>query len=156
MRGRENLREPLTDAEPRGCLDTILALPKPDVAGQVVGESVRDVEIGAIEINVEDRILFPLSLKRLYGKAFEEVAPPEEIALESREQQALAEPSRTTQEIDLALVHERVDKRGLVHIDKTVGYYVLKRLYSNGVFHKAFVLRVHSPASPHAVGKDKE
>ena len=156
MSGRQNLSKPLADTEAGVGLDTILALPNPDVAGQVVGKSVRKGEIGAIEINVEDRVSLPLGLKRLYGKAFEEVTPPKEIALEGREQQALAEPPRTAHEIDLALVHERVDKRGLVNIDKAVGYYVLESLYSYWVFHKAVRLSDASGTSHSTLHKDNQ
>ena len=85
------------------------------------------------QIQVQHRVLRPVLLKRRDSQSVEQLLPPLEIRLHSRDQQALAEPPRTAQEVVFPCSRQLVDKRGLVNIDIPAPADVLKTLYSNRV-----------------------
>ena len=86
---------------------------------------------------MEHGIFRPLLFERFDGQSLEYFLAPEEIVLERRNEQALAEASRTAEEINLSLCHKVVHQSRLVHIDKTIFSDLFKCLYSDRVFHSA-------------------
>ena len=84
---------------------------------------------------MEHRIFCPLCLKRVDGKSLEQFSVTEKIVFQGRYKKALAEPSRTAQEVDLSILYKIIDQCSLVHIDITFFYYLFEALYSDRVFH---------------------
>ena len=60
--------------------------------------------------------------------------------LQSGDQEALAEPPGTAEEIDLSLCCQPIDQVGLIHIDKSHLSDLIETLHANGVFHIAHLL----------------
>ena len=92
-------------------------------------------EVAAIEVNMKNRILFPLLLQILDGQTSKQLPLPTEIILQRRDEQALAKPTRTAQKVNLTLRHHLVQQGRLVHIDKTAVNNTLKILYADGILH---------------------
>ena len=85
---------------------------------------------------MENRIFRPLLLQRIDGETAEQFLSPEEIVLECRDEQALAEAARAAEEINLSFRHEVINQCRLVNINVTVFTYLLKALYSYRVLHR--------------------
>ncbi|CDB72833.1 putative uncharacterized protein [Bacteroides cellulosilyticus CAG:158] len=62
------------------------------------------------------RIFFPFRLHLFNGKAFKEFFLTFEVSLESGQEQALAEAAGAAQEIRLACIGNKPNKRSLIHI----------------------------------------
>ena len=86
---------------------------------------------------MEHGIFRPLLFELFDGQSLEYFLAPEEIVLERRNEQALAEASRTAEEINSSLCYKVVQQGSLVHIDKTIFSDSFECLYSDRVFHSA-------------------
>lgn len=80
------------------------------------------------------RILLPFLLQLFDGKPLEQVLLSPEITFQGRYQQGLSESTRTTQNIDFAVLYKMVYQLGLVNIDKAIRDELLKTLYSYRIF----------------------
>ena len=92
-------------------------------------------EIISIKINMEYRILRPISFQIVNSQSLEQILPSLEIAFEGGNQQALAETAGTAQEINLALLDQTVNQIRLIDIHVTILYQLGKALDSYRVFH---------------------
>ena len=89
----------------------------------------------AAHVEVEHGMPHPLLLVFAHGKPLEQVLAPLVVRMDHRGKQRLAEPSRTVQEHILIAIADKVDKiLCLVDIKIITLPYLLKRLYSYGVF----------------------
>ena len=102
---------------------------------QCLVKFIRQGEDLRVEVNMEHRILRPLTLKFLDGQSLEQFLLTQKVALQRGEKQTLPETSRTAKEIDFSLCGKTMDKGGLVYIEITVRNDFAERLYADGVFH---------------------
>ena len=97
-------------------------------------------KVGAVEVHMKHGVSLPLRLQPLDGQPLEQLLAPLEVVLQGRHQQALAEAARAAQEVNLAFVRQFVNQLCLVHVDVSVFDYLVKALYSDGIFHGATFL----------------
>ena len=102
---------------------------------QCLVKFIRQGEDLRVEVNMEHRILRPLTLKFLDGQSLEQFLLTQKVALQRGEKQTLPETSRTAKEIDFSLCGKTMDERGLVYIEITVRNDFTERLYADRVFH---------------------
>ena len=84
---------------------------------------------------MEHGVLVPVLFKAVDGESLEQVSPAQEIVFQGREQQALAEPAGTAQEVDMSFVGEFIHQLRLIDIDISILDNLLEILYSNRVLH---------------------
>jgi len=83
------------------------------------------------------RVYIPFRFQLLHGQSLEQLPAPQVIVLQGRDQQALAEPPGTAQEIDVTFVGQIINHRGLVYIDETAFDDTLETLYADRKLHVA-------------------
>ena len=89
--------------------------------------------VGGVEVDVQHGILFPLGFQLADGQPFEELLPPLEVGLQGGDQQALAEPAGTAEEVVFAVIGQLVYQSGLVKIKVSFIDDFRECLYADGV-----------------------
>ena len=87
------------------------------------------------QIDMQDRVFRPVMLQRLYRQTLEEFFFPLEVSLQSRDQQAFPEPSRTAQEIIFSGRDKFIYLVRLVYVHVTAVTQTFKILDSDRVQH---------------------
>ena len=113
-----------------GIIGTIHCLPTCQSLVENILQCRDRVIVLCIEIKMEDRMPLPLPFERGYSQPVEELLLPLEVCLERADEQALAEPSRTAEEIVPTCRDQPVHKGGLVHIEEPVPTQALEILYT--------------------------
>ena len=94
-------------------------------------------KVGPVEIYMKYRVYIPFRFQLLHGQSLEQLPAPQVIVLQGRDQQTLAEPPGTAQEIDVTFVGQIINHRGLVYIDETAFDDTLETLYADRKLHVA-------------------
>ena len=84
---------------------------------------------------MQDGVFLPVLLQLLQRTPLKKLALAAEICFHRRDEQALSEAARTTQDIVSSRRRELVDKCCLVNVDVTVVAQALEVLYANREYH---------------------
>ena len=100
---------------------------------------MRLLKVNAIEVHMKYRIFSPLLLKRIDGKSSEELLAAEEIVLESRNEQTLAEAARSAEKIYFPSRYKVIHQSRLINIYKSLFTDLVKALHSYRVLHNNLI-----------------
>ena len=114
---------------PVGIVAAVNLLPLLQMLVQFLVQGFCGVIFPGIQIQVQNRILFPLLFQPLYCQSFKELLLPLEISLQSADQKTLTEPSRPAKKIVAACLCQLIYLCRLVHIKITVSAETLEILY---------------------------
>ena len=101
-------------------LHTVLLLPLCHVAVERLLQGIGLRVVGAVEVNLKDRVGLPLRLQVLYLQALEQVPAALKIVFDGGDQQRFAEAAGAAEKIDALALGQFIYQVGLVDIDKAV------------------------------------
>jgi hypothetical protein len=135
VRRFQNIPKPKTDIQCLIGLYGIFLLPFPDIILKHHFQNSLLREIRPVKIHMKHRMHRPFRFQTLHGQATEQLLAAQIIVLQRRDQQTLAETTRTAQKVNAAFVRQTENQIGLVHINITVLYNALKTLDAYRIFH---------------------
>ncbi|SCH53796.1 Uncharacterised protein [uncultured Bacteroides sp.] len=109
---------------------TIFSLPLFQGQFQLVFQTCFRIILFCVQIHVQHRIHRPVPLQFFQRQSFEKFFLPLRVGFESRQQQTLAETSRTTQEIVTSCVKQLINQGSFIDIFITAQNHFLKVLHS--------------------------